>query len=75
MDSIRQARVKSGHLLHGVALVQSQRKSTVDTSFAEKSLQINKCSYRRKLNWDNVHISALEKNSHVAVCMFKMIDF
>ena len=29
MDSIHQAKVKSGHLLHKIALVQSQRNSTV----------------------------------------------
>ena len=29
MDSIHQAMLKSGHLLHKIALVQSQRNSTV----------------------------------------------
>ena len=29
MDSIHQAKVKSGHLLHKIALVQSQRNSTL----------------------------------------------
>ena len=29
MDSIHQAKLKSGHLLHKIALVQSQRNSTV----------------------------------------------
>ena len=29
MDSIHQAKVKSGHLLHEITLVQSQRNSTV----------------------------------------------
>ena len=29
MDSIHQAKVKIGHLLHKIALVQSQRNSTV----------------------------------------------
>ena len=31
MDSIHQARLKSGHLLHIMALVQSQRNGTVPT--------------------------------------------
>ena len=29
MDSIYQAKLKSGHLLHKIALVQSQKNSTV----------------------------------------------
>ena len=35
MESIHQAKVKSGHLLHKIAIVQSQRNSTVHTRVAQ----------------------------------------
>ena len=48
MDSIHQAKVKSGHLLHKIALVQSQRNSTVLAFDYElsliKLLHLNVCA-------------------------------
>ena len=47
MDSIHQAKVKSGHLLHKIALVQSQRNSTVPT----KRLLPNTYVPKKSLNY------------------------
>ena len=50
MDSIHQAKVKSGHLLHKIAPVQSQSNSTVLNqgcclSFEIGGIQIQYCSF------------------------------
>ena len=40
MDSIHQAKVKSGHLVHKIALVQSQRNSTVLSTYIFYTLEL-----------------------------------
>ena len=47
MDSIHQAKLKSGHLLHKMALVQSQRNSTV----IQKNELVEVCSIRFDQHW------------------------
>ena len=46
MDSIHQAMLKSGGLLHKIALVQSQRNSTVYQWIILLSPQISTCANR-----------------------------
>ena len=62
MDSIHQAKVKSGHLLHKMALVQSQRNRTVGIQHYKISSYLHK-EMRKKLVISPSH-SAIEDASH-----------